>query len=113
MHTAEFQFSEIKLILSAIYYLGRWDGGRWTVGRWDGGTVGRWDGGTVGRWDGGTVGRWDGGTVGRWDGGTVGRWDGGRWRWFWNTPFFFYTCFVCWAISCSAHYNIDQTSQIR
>ena len=68
MRTAEVQFSEIKLIWSLKYILGRWDGGRWTV---DGGTVGRWDGGTVGRWDGGTVGRWDGGTVGRWDGGTV------------------------------------------
>ena len=51
MRTAEFQFSEIKLIWSAKYYLGRWDGGPWTVGRWtvDDGTVGRWTviGGTV------------------------------------------------------------------
>ena len=51
MRTAEVKVSEIKLIWSAKYFLGRWDGG--TVGRWDGGTVGRWDGGTVGRWDGG------------------------------------------------------------
>ena len=45
MRAAQVQFSEIKLIWSLKYILGRWDGG--TVGRWtvDGGTVGRWDGG--------------------------------------------------------------------
>ena len=42
MRTAEVQFSEIKLIWSLKYILGRWDGGRWTVGRCDGD---RWDGG--------------------------------------------------------------------
>ena len=42
MRTAEVQFSEIKLIWSLKYILGRWDGGRW-----DGATVDgdRWDGG--------------------------------------------------------------------
>ena len=34
MRTAEVQFSEIKLIWSAKYILGRWDGGRWVGGRW-------------------------------------------------------------------------------
>ena len=46
MRAAEVQFSEIKLIWSLKYILGRWDGGRWTV---DSGTVtvdgDRWDGG--------------------------------------------------------------------
>ena len=42
MRTAEVQFSEIKLIWSLNYILGRWDGGRWVGGRW---TVGRCDGG--------------------------------------------------------------------
>ena len=37
MRAAEVQFSEIKLIWSLKYILGRWDGGRWTVGRCDGG----------------------------------------------------------------------------
>ena len=51
MRTAEVQFSEIKLISSLKYILGRWDGGRWVGGRW---TVRRCDGG---RWTviGGTV----------------------------------------------------------
>ena len=31
MRTAEVQFSKIKLIWSAKYFLERWDGGRWTV----------------------------------------------------------------------------------
>ena len=46
MRAAEVQFSEIKLIWSLKYILGRWDGGRWVGGRW---TVGRWTviGGTV------------------------------------------------------------------
>ena len=51
MRTAEVQFSEIKLIWSLKYILGRWNGGRWVGGRWtvDGGTVRRWTviGGTV------------------------------------------------------------------
>ena len=29
MWTAEVKFSQIKLIWSAKYFLGRWDGGRW------------------------------------------------------------------------------------
>ena len=47
MRTAEVQFSEIKLIWSLKYILGRWDGGSVDGGRWDGATVDgdRWDGG--------------------------------------------------------------------
>ena len=49
MPTAEVQFSEIKLIWSAKYFLGRWDGGQWVGGRWtvNGESVDgdRWDGG--------------------------------------------------------------------